>query len=268
MRLRAALAPAIWLTWAALLASSCHRLVPPPDLSPDPARLAAQVRAAQAPLRRVQGETRLRVDEPRTVTLRQFAAAERPDRVHLEELDFFGNPAAVLVAGGGRFSLYDSREKVLYRGAATPENLSRLVPLPLTDELLAAVVLGTVPLPEGAPASVAADGARLRLRYERGDSVEEFWIGAHAVVERMVRSVAGGAGPGSFQVDFGGHRPLGGAWFPRTVELRSAPAHVRLSLTWTQVEVNGEEDAGLFAPLAPPKGAKVVELGEGVGLVP
>ncbi len=190
MRLRAALLP---LAWATLLATGCWPpRTPPPDLSLDPAKLADQVRAAQAAVRRVQGETRLQIHAQRSGTLRQFAAAELPDRVHLEELDFFGNPAAVLVTSGGRFALYDSREKVLYRGEATPENLSRLVPLPLEAGELTAMLLGTALLPDGPPLSVTPDGARLRLRYQQGDAVLDYFVGAHALVEQVVRSVAGG----------------------------------------------------------------------------
>lgn len=258
MRLRAAL-PVAGL---GLLAAACHPLTPPPDLSLDPIQLAAQVRAAQAPLRRVQGETRLRLDEPRTATLRLFAAAELPDRVHLEALDFFGNPGAVLVTSGGRFSLYDAQKKVLYRGADTPANLSRLVPLPISADALAALLLGTAPLPDAAPQSAVPDGGRIRLRYEQGDVTLDYWIGAHARVEKMSRTVAGGAGPGSYTVEFSAHRPQDGVSFPGSVALRSRPAHVRLAFDWTQVSVNGEEEPALFAPPAP-KGAKVIEVGEG-----
>lgn len=261
MRLRAALSIA---ACAALLTSGCHPRIPPPDLSLDPARLLAQVKEGQAPVQRVRGEARLKLHSPQgTATVRQFAAAERPDRVHLEELDFFGNPAAVLVTSGGRFWFYDARKKVLYRGAATPANLSRLVPLPLTAEDLVAVLLGTAPIPEQAvPASAVQDHARLRLRLERADVVEELWIGERAVVEKAERRVGGGAGPGSYELEFSGHQDRGGAWFPGTVSLRSAPAHVEVGLSWTDVEVNGELDPRLFEPTAP-KGARIVEVGEG-----
>jgi hypothetical protein len=258
MRLRAALP----LACAAFLAAACHPRTPPPDLSLDPTQLAAQVRAAQASARRVQGELRLRLEEPKTATLRLFAAAELPDRVHLEALDFFGNPAAVLVTAGGRFSLYDAQKKVLYRGAATPANLSRLVPLPLEADALAAILLGTARLPDEPPASVAPDGERLRLRFLQGDATLDFWIGEHARVEKMARAVAGGAGPGTYTVEFSNVRERDGRGFPGSVALRSGPAHVRLAFDWTQAQLDGEPEPQLFEPPAP-RGAKVVEVGTG-----
>lgn len=261
MRLPAALSGA---ACAALLAGACRPHVPPPDLSLDPARLLAQVQEAAAPIQRVQGEARLRLQSSQgTAGVRQFAAAERPDRVHLEELDFLGNPAAVLVASGGRFWFYDSRKKTLYRGAATPANLSRLVPLPVSAEDLVSILLGTAPLLDGGePVDAAQDHARLRLRLQRADVTEDVWVGEKALVERAERKVAGGAGPGSYEVEFSARRERGGGWFPDVVSLRSAPAHVVVGLTWTDVDVNGAVDPKLFDPPAP-RGARVVEVGEG-----
>ncbi len=260
MRLRAALPAAC----AALVAIGCPRRVPPPDLSLDPARLLVQVQQTAAAVQRVQGETHLDVRSARgTGGIRQFAAAERPDRVHLEELDFFGNPAAVLVTSGGRFWLYDSRSGTLYRGAATPANLSRLVPVPISAQDLVSVLLGTAPLLEGGvPVSAVPDHARLRLELRREDVLEDVWVGEKALVEKAERKVAGGAGPGSWEVEFSAHRERGGALFPGLVSLRSAPAHVEVGLTWTEVEVNGQLDPRLFEPPAP-RGARVVDVGDG-----
>jgi hypothetical protein len=246
---------------AALLAAGCHPRTPPADLSSDTGQLIEQVRAAQAPLLRVQGQTWIRLEQPKQVSFTVYAAAERPDRLHLEVLDFFGNPAAVLVAAGGRFELYDARKRVVYRGAATPANLSRLVPVPVSAGELASILLGTVPLPEGAPASVAPDDGWLRLTFAREDATEAYWIGAHAAVDKAERAVAGGSAPGSWQVQFSERSERGGAWFPSALSLRSDPARVRLQLTWTEAEVNGELDPGLFE-LPVPKGARVVEVDE------
>ncbi len=261
MRLRATLFLA---ACAALLATGCPPRVPPPDLSLQPRELLGQVREAQARLQRVQGETQLRYRSPQgSASVRQFAAAERPDRVHLEELDFFGNPAAVLVTAGGRFWLYDARKKVLYRGAATPANLSRLVPVPVSAADLVSILLGTAPLLEGGePVRAVPERARLLLELQRADVTQDLWIGTQAVVEKAEQKVAGGAGPGSYEVEFSAHQERGGVWFPGLVSLRSAPAHVQVDLSWTEVQVNGELDARLFEPPAP-KGARIVDVGEG-----
>lgn len=258
MRLLAALRLAP-VALAALLASGCVPRKPPPDLSTDPAQLLAQVRGAQGQVVRIQGEARIRLRAPSKATFRQWTVAERPDRIHLEALDFFGNPAAVLVASGGRFSLYDAQKKVFYTGAATPENLSRLVPVPVSAPELVAILLGSAPLPEALPVAVAPDDGHLRLRFEEEGARLDAWIGAHALVEKAQRSVAGGAGRGSWRVEFADHRAYGPAWFPGWLALRSDASRVRLELSWTQVEVNGDVDPAIFE-LKPPKGARIVDV--------
>ncbi|HET6438750.1 MAG TPA: DUF4292 domain-containing protein [Anaeromyxobacter sp.] len=259
MRFRAALlVPAC----AAALVGGCHPAAPPPDLSLDPGQLLAQVREAGGAVQSAQGEARLKIRSSRgSGTVRQFTAAERPDRVHLEELDFFGNPAAVLVAAGGRFALYDARKKVLYRGAATPANLARLVPLPMAAGDLVAVLLGTAPL-SGDPVSVERGRGRLRLRLLDGDAALDLFVGPKALVEEFARAVAGGAGPGSYEVEFSQRAERGGVAFPLLMSLRSAPAHLEADLEWTEVKVNEPLDPSLFE-LTPPRGSRIVEVGQG-----
>jgi outer membrane biogenesis lipoprotein LolB len=258
MRLLAAarLAPVL----AAVLAAGCIPRRPPPDLSADPGELLAQVRRAQAQVVRVQGDVRIRLHAPRKAAFRGFAAAERPDRLHLEALDFFGNPAGVLVASGGRFAFFDARANTVYTGEATPENLSRLVPVPVSAEELVAILLGSAPLPDVRPAEATADDGHLRLRLEEDGATVTAWIGAHALVDKAVRAAGGGSAPGSWRVEFSDHRAHGDAWFPEYFALRSDAAKVRLELTWAQVEVNGAIDPALFE-LRMPKGARVVEVG-------
>src|SRR5205823_15052195 len=90
-------------------------------------------------------------------------AVQRPSSIRIEALTPMGDPAAVLVADQGRFALMDLRNNVFYRGPATPENLSRLIPAPLRDEEPVALITGAIPeLPGGRPdtAARAGDGYR------------------------------------------------------------------------------------------------------------
>jgi len=252
------------LVVAALLASAaCLPRLRPPDLTTDPAALLAQVRGGQDAVRRVQGEVRARVQSPQGKgSVRQFIAAEKPDRLHLEVLDFFGNPALVLVTRGGRFALLDARQKVFYRGVATPENLARLVPLSLPAEDLVTLLCGGAPLVPGRPVQVTAAGGQVILTVEGDGVVQRLALGEAGRVEHAERAVAGGAGPGSYAVKLFDRLQRAGLWFPTELELSAAPARVELALRWVDVEVNGPLDPGLFA-LEPPRSARVVEVGEG-----
>lgn len=259
-RLRLALAAA-----AALL--GCR--VPPPDLSRDPAELLAAVRAAQGRVARVQGSAKVHVDSPGSSGwVDEFLAAEKPDRVRLETHDFFGNVAAVLVADGGRFALYDARQRVYYRGDATPENVSRLLPLALPPADLAALLCGSAPLAEGEPREVEAKGSRLLLRLRGASAEQELAVGEEAAVEAArVRRPSAAAGA-SYDLELDDFRRRGGVRFPTTARLAAPAAGVRLELRWKEdLEVNGPADPALFR-LEPPRGARVVELAPGAPAPP
>lgn len=237
---------------AAVALLGCPR-VPPPDLSRDPAELLAAVRAAQGRVVRVQGGARVHVDSAESSGwVDEFAAAEKPDRVRLETHDFFGNVAAVLVTEGGRFAFYDARRQVFYRGEATPENLSRLLPVALPPAELATILCGSAPISGGEPLSVEVSGARLVLRLGGGAAAQELGVGEGAAVETA-------RGPGG-EIELDAFRRLGGVRFPTKARLALPAARVRLELRWKEdLEVNGPIDPGLFR-LDPPRGVRVVDL--------
>ena len=254
----------------ALALAACHPRRPPPDLSRDPGPLLAQVRAAQARVQRVSGEARVKVEAKgmRTaVAVREFIAAEKPDRLHVEVLDFFGNVGAVLAASGGRFQLYDAKERVFYRGEATPENLARLVPLPLPAEDLVTILCGSAPLLER-PVDVEARGGVLVLSLEEDGRTQEVRVGEKAAVERASVVSVPPHGARAYSLDFDAFRPLTGGRFPGEVRLRADDPRVRLDLRWgEEVEVNGELDGVRFT-LDPPRGARVVDLDAAPAEVP
>ncbi|GEJ55859.1 DUF4292 domain-containing protein [Anaeromyxobacter diazotrophicus] len=264
---------------AALLAllAACAR-VPPPTLARDPSALLDQVRVAQARVQRVRGAAALRIASPSfSGTVTEFIAAEKPDRVHLETLDFFGTPVAVLVAGGGRFAFYDARAKVFYRGEATPRNISRLLPFELPVEELVTILCGSAPLLPGAPLEVGQDDGFLLLTLGLGDVGQRVAVGEEASVgwSRVRKAGPPGARPEDlnpgYDLEFRAFADRGGARFPREVKLDAPASGARLQLSWhDDVEVNGALERELFQ-LAPPPGVRVEELpasGAGPAAVP
>jgi hypothetical protein len=247
----------------AVAAAACAPRLPPPDLSLDPAVLLAQVRAAQADVARVQGEARIHVSSRElSGSATHFLAAEKPDRLHVEALDFFGNPVLVLVAEGGRFALLDVRAKVFYRGAATPANLARLLPVRLSAGDLVTILCGSAPLSPGAPVEAVPGRGIVRLALGEGGVRQELEVGAGAAVRSSrVRAEGGGRLPGVTDVDFAFDDPDGGR-FPTEVRLSSEDPRVRLELAWREVHPNAPVDAALFR-LAPPRGVRVVDLAKG-----
>ena len=253
---------------AVLLCSlaGCTR-VPPTSLARDPSALLDQVRAQQARVQRVRGAARVRIASPSfSGTVTEFIAAEKPDRVHLETLDFFGSPATVLVAGDGRFALYDVRNKVFYRGEATPGNVSRLLPFEIPVEELVTILCGSAPLLPGAPLEVGQDGEQLLLTLGLGDVGQRLAIGEQATVawSRVRRAGPPGARPQDlnpgYDLEFRAFTGRGGVRFPEEMNLDAPASSSRLKLSWhDDVEVNGSIEQGLFR-LDPPPGVRVEEL--------
>lgn len=250
---------------AVLALAGCVR-APPPDLSRDPVPLLAQVRSAQDAVTSCRGSARLALSAPDLAgSLDAWVAAETSGRLRVEVFDFFGNPAAVLVAGGGRFALLDSRAGTFHRGDDTPENLARLLPVPLGARELARVICGSAPILDGHPvAAEPGDGVvLLEIAGAAGRQVLGVGEGASIVSASFLPGARGGT---AWKAAFSIFRHPGGRRFPTEVDLRGGGAEI--GLRWKDdLEVNGAPDDALFA-LEPPRGARVIDLAPGAGPPP
>lgn len=255
---------------AALALGGCPPRAPPPDLSLDPAELLAQVRAAQARVASVRGEARVRIETPEgSGTVPAFVAAMKPDRVYVQTVDFFGNTVSVLATAGGQLSLYDARARVLYRGAATPENLARLVPVPLSPADLAAILCGSAPLLEGEPVRAEPGRGFVTLELASGPRRQVLRVGAGARVLSASMAVSGDARREQ-DLTFRAFDALPGGTFPGEIGLSAPDPAVSMRLTWTDVEPGAALEEALFSPPVP-RGARVVALGDAAppaGLLP
>jgi hypothetical protein len=241
-----------------------------PKLRADPALLLDEVVAAQKATERVEGTARVKIESPDVKgTVNAFLAAERPARLHVELLDFFGNPAAVLVADGDRFGYYDARRRTWYEGDATAENVSRFLPVALPPWELATILLGSAPVLEGEAADVVDRRGAVDLVVRGGDLVQTLGVGeALAVESSRVRAAGDANGPSPrYDLSFERFTRAGGVRFPNEVRLDAPRARASVRVSWKpDVEVNGQARPELFA-LHPPQGAKVVELPPG-GAIP
>lgn len=244
---------------AAMALAGCPPRAPPPDLSLDPGQLLAQVRAAQDRTRSVRGEVRVRVEAPGgSGTVPAFVGAKKPDRVYVQTLDFFGNAASTLATAGGELSLYDARERVVYRGAATPENLARLVPVPLSPSDLATLLCGSAPLLEGEPVRAEPGRGWVELEIAAGPRRQVLRIGPGAAVLSSSLAVASG-GQGAYDVAFRALDAFAGRRFPAEITLTARDPAVSMRVTFTDVEPGAALEDALFTPRVP-RGARVVDL--------
>jgi hypothetical protein len=242
--------------------AGCHPRLPPPDLSLDPVALLAEVRAAQARVVSVQGRARVGVDAPSgSGGTEQWLVAERPGRLRIEVQDFFGNVVASLAVEDGRLALYDAKERTFLRGAATPANLARLLPVAISPEALVTLLCGSAPLLDGRPEAAEPGDGSVLLTLRDGTRVQRLEVGPGAALlsVRQRRITAGGEVPDGLDADFSIHRTRAGQRVPTDLSARATGSRVALTLHWRELEVNAPVDPALFR-LTPPAGARVVDL--------
>ncbi|WP_338865371.1 DUF4292 domain-containing protein [Myxococcus stipitatus] len=219
-----------------------------------------RVRKNQDNVVTLEGDAKLRVESPQqSGTIGMFLAVTRPALLHLETFDFFNRPLASLVADGTRFGLYQTEGNTFYQGPASPQNVSRFLPVILPGEELVAIMLGQVPLipPERKTLELDAKEGVYVLTLYQGAATQVLQV--HPKYLRVVKSEVRGV-PG-YDLGFGDFLERGGLIFPGKVELVAKQAGTRLELRYQQIKLNGRPDLTLYE-LTPPEGAKVVEVDE------
>lgn len=254
------------LSVAALVAlSACPRRLPAIDYGPDgpatsPVELLERVAKAERGVLGVQGDATLTINSPQgNGSTGLYVAVQRPAFIHLEQLNFFNAPEAVLVSDGETFGLYDAREAKYYRGPATPENLGRFVPIVLPPAELAALLLGQAPLLRFEQASLAVDeklGVYV-LTLTRGAIVQTLHVDPKTarVLSSKVRGID------TYDLEFADVKAFGAAQVPQRAVLDAAKAATKVELRYKTVKVNEPPDLTLY-DLSAPDGIAVVEVDE------
>jgi hypothetical protein len=227
----------------------------------DPEALYEQIEKAHAEPQTLTASGKAFVDAPRGGGRYALeVSVRRPASLRIALLDPLGNPAAVLVADEGRFALLDLREHVFYEGPSTPENLSRLIPAPLSDRELVALLLGAMPPFDGSvlvEAFRAGEGSVLVQR--RGDVVQQVSVGDDLRLQHVRRFVAERP---YWSVDLEEHDDTGGVQMPRLLHFVVPGDKTEVDLRLRDRLVGKPPPNGAFQLVAPP-GVKVVEVGPG-----
>jgi hypothetical protein len=204
----------------------------------------------------VKGEGKLKLSSPKGGgSLGMFVAAARPALLHLETLDFFGRPQAVLVCNGTRFALLNTQEGKFYEGPASPQNVSRFLPIVLPPEELVELLLGQVPrLPDAAPGLELDRGkGAYRVTLHAGSATQHLLIDPrfHRVLQSDV------AGVDSYDATTSDFDEASPSAFPHHIALKVPSAATALELQYKDVEVNEPVDPSLFTLERPPNVPRV-----------
>lgn len=226
----------------------------------DAAVLLKLVQQAEERVLSVKGEAKIKVESPQgngVVTL--FIALQRPSLIHLEQLNFFGKPDAVLVSDGKRFGLYQAQEGKYYQGPASAQNLSRFLPIILPAEELVALMLGQAPrIPaDSSMLTVDQNAKAYRLELKKGDVTQTLLVDpkTYRVKQSQVRGV------NAYDLLFDDFSDVGAATYPRKVLLHAPAGNTKLELLYKDVELNPEPDLTLY-DLEAPANVPVVEVDE------
>jgi hypothetical protein len=242
-----------------LLLFACAHAGSPVGPAPDAVELLERAREAHKIPQTMACDAKAFVDAPQNGgRYALHIAVRRPASIHIEALSPLGDPVAVLVADKGRFALLDLRNNVFYRGPASPENLSRLLPAPLRDEELVALLTGAIPeLPGGQPASVKRDGDGYLLVLTAATEIQEVALGGDLRVNEVRRKLSQGAPVWTVHLDE--HDDRSGAQVPRLLHLYSPGTHTEVDLRLRNMETGLPPPSGAFQ-LGVPQGMRVEDV--------
>jgi hypothetical protein len=182
-------------------------------------------------------------------------ALERPARMRVDVLNPFGQPQLSMATDGERFALYDLGAKTFYRGAATAENMARLLRVPVAPATLVRALLGDPPVLDGEPEIIGVDAGGYRVVVRGAGGPDDFQL---LLIEtrwlRIVHSEQRG-----FVVQYQRFPDRAGPALPgRVVIIDKSSAQIELEPG--PADIDPEIPAEVFV-LEPPEGAAVVDLG-------
>lgn len=247
--------------FAALLCAGCPTIHPQPaDYSDDPTRLTAAVQRRAAAVQRLTAEVAIEAwqgDE--RVRLKQLIAADGQGRLRIDVLSPFGQPLSTLVSDGSRLMIYSLEDKTFRMGAATPQNLARLLPVHIEPEALSALMRGAVPIMSHERATVTWNGRAnaYRLELQQGPRLQQVEFEPDALRVTSLRVFDGERL--RYAARFGDYSGDGDAVVPRRLRFEVPDEAVRIDLALVDHTLNPDLPEEAFV-LEPPRGVRVEPL--------
>jgi len=189
----------------------------------------------------------------------QLVAVDGQGRLRIDVLTPFGQPLSTLVSDGARLMIYSMEERRFLIGAATPENLARLVPLKLEPSALSALLRGAIPVMSHETAKVSWDQEtgthQLDLQSDQGRQLIDLEPASLRVVR--LRQWRGK----SLLVDgrFGDYSGTADAVIPRRMRFESPEESLQVDLKVMNFRLDPTFTEATFQ-LEPPRGVVVEAL--------
>jgi hypothetical protein len=186
-----------------------------------------------------------------------MVVVKAPEKVRID----FRSPFSItytVVSDGSELFAYDRGEKVLYRGRPSPRNFGRYTRVPVDLPMLASLLRGLPPMPEGVAhgtigrvpegwrwESPLHDGARLAIVFAPGDL-------------RPVSAQLTGSRAGDFIAFFEDYEDVGGMMTPHRIRA-DLPNGGKVDLSYSVIWRDREHADAAFR-LDAPSGVRVVNM--------
>ena len=218
--------------------------------------LAAIAKRAQA-IRSLSGEIKLEIwRKGQRVRLKQMLAVDPESRLRLEVISPFGQPVTTLVSDGARLMIYAVDEKRFLVGAATAENMARLMPVNMSPNELSNLLRGSIPLIRHTQSSVGWDGQNgryiLTLTGEERRQIIRLEP-THFRVTDLESTVKGNL---VYRVRFGAYSGDGKTIIPKRVLFEVPSQDLRADMDVVDFSLNPDLPEAAFK-LEPPRGISV-----------
>ena len=186
----------------------------------------------------------------------QMVAVDHQKRLRIDALSPMGSPISTLVSDGGRLMLYAVSQKRFFIGESSPENLGRLLPVPLDPSELSMLIRGAIPMIEARSKRLewnAKDGHySLILEGEKGREIIGFDPKSYDVIriERWIEDAL------RYAVRFADYEGAPNLRVPQRIRLEVPDGKIEVDMTVKNHQVNPDLPLEAFQ-LKPPRGVVV-----------
>ena len=179
------------------------------------------------------------------VRLRMVVVAQRPGAFRIETLTPFEQPIDVMTSNGEDLWLISGQR--IFKGPATADNISKLLPIPMTNQELVSTLLGGMPVSSAfKPMEVNADGDLWKLVLDGPGSQQGFvWVEPEKL--RVRKATLSTNGNTRVEVEYSKFQSIPGAKsFAQRIKVKVPRRDFELSIRLQEPELNRTIDQTIF----------------------
>jgi outer membrane lipoprotein-sorting protein len=247
-----------------------HRVPPPPDMVESAEEILRLARGQGQAVTSLSTEARISVYGPEGARKgRMVLLAQRPASLHASVLSPTDDLLAVTVSDGTRFTSFERGAPICHQGESCPENVTRLLPVPLDGADLVSILLGAPPKIGAQSPTTTWDARAGAYRIDgvlapRDDGTPggamTLWV-SHGdwLLKRLSFDGVAPLPPSSrVVVTWDDPQQVSGRSFPHRIRMSVEKAGLDVQLRYRDVELNAELGEDAFRTPCPP-GTEIYE---------